>query len=54
MKAALGRPRELSPVSPTAATSPAPYPTNLHFGTKGTLRDGPTLRVWADVMGART
>ena len=27
--AALGKPRDLSPASPTAATSPAPYPTNL-------------------------
>ncbi|MGH3850367.1 MAG: hypothetical protein ACRDRT_11795 [Pseudonocardiaceae bacterium] len=27
--AALGKPRDLSPASPTAATSPAPYPTNM-------------------------
>jgi len=27
--AALGKPRDLSPALPTAATSPAPYPTNL-------------------------
>ncbi len=27
--AALGKPRDLSPASPTAATSPAPYPTIL-------------------------
>ncbi len=32
-------PRDLSPVSPTAATSPAPYPTNLRldFGANGSL-----------------
>ncbi len=28
--AALGKPRDLSPAPPTAATSPAPYPTILH------------------------